>query len=318
MIDPGLQESSRRVLSAFLADHENCGKGFDIQRREGTGGSIVRVICGGCGEGFEYSAAAGLDLPAEGSASRSVSRRTLSRARRSLPDRSPAPDPESPPTTHEARTQKEGAKAASEPGARRIRLPAWLSMLLIAALVAGGVLLIVLGIAGNSGTSDSTPDTPGASLSSVPLTTPSVPAKRKGAGIKLDRRRYAERVSIGIPAGWNAGVEGPAVTVAALNGRAQIQVYFEDGARPDDQLMREARAFLLQRHAGASVAAIGPTDLGGREVRRVRVVYSAGTESATVLVAGGYSYLILEELRKPFSAELRRTTDAVVASFRPI
>jgi hypothetical protein len=75
----------------------------------------------------------------------------------------------------------------------------------------------------------------------------------------------------------------------------------------------------MQRHEGASVAAIGPTDLGGgREVRRVRVVYSAGTESATVLVAGGYSYLILEELSKPFSAELRRTTDAVVASFRPI
>lgn len=306
MGDSGVQESSRRELSAFLADHEDCGKGFDIQRRDGSDGSIVQVVCGGCGKGFEYPAAAGLDLPAEQPAFGNASKGILNRDRRSLPDRSPVLDHES---------------EASRARARPVRLRGWLSMVLIAALVGGGVLLIVLGIAENGGTSDSTPgapDTPGASLSSVPLTTSSVPIKKKPPRIKLDRRRYADRVSIGIPAGWNAGVEGLAVTIAALNGRAQIQVYFEDGARPDDQLTQEARAFLLQRHAGARVAAIGPTDLRGREVRRVRVVYSAGTESATVLVAGGFSYLILEQLSKPFSPEPKRTADAVVASFRPI
>jgi hypothetical protein len=304
--DSGVQESSRRGLSAFLADHEDCGKGFDIQRRDGSDGSIVQVVCGGCGKGFEYPAAAGLDLPAEQPSFGNAAKGILNRDRRSLPDRSPVLDHES---------------EASPARGRPVRLRGWISMVLIAALVGGGVLLIVLGITENSGTSDSTPgapDTPGASLSSVPLTTPSVPIKKKPPGIKLDRRRYADRVSIGIPAGWNAGVEGLAVTIAPLNGRAQVQVYFEDGARPDDQLTQEARAFLLQRHAGARVAAIGPTDLRGREVRRVRVVYSAGTESATVLVAGGFSYLILEQLSKPFSPELKRTTDAVVASFRPI
>lgn len=306
MGDSGVQESSRRGLSAFLADHEDCGKGFDIERRDGSDGPIVQVVCGGCGKGFEYPAAAGLDLPAEQPSFGNASKGILNRDRRSLPDRSPVLDHES---------------EASPARARPARLRGWISMVLIAALVGGGALLIVLGIAENGGTSDSTPgapDTPGASLSSVPLTTSSVPIKKKPPGIKLDRRRYADRVSIGIPAGWNAGVEGLAVTIAALNGRAQVQVYFEDGARPDDQLTQEARAFLLQRHAGARVAAIGPTDLRGREVRRVRVVYSAGTESATVLVAGGFSYLILEQLSKPFSPELKRTTDAVVASFRPI
>lgn len=306
MGDSGVQKSSRRELSAFLADHEDCGKGFDIQRRDSSNGSIVQVVCGGCGTGFEYPAAARLDLPAEQPAFGKASQGILNSDRRPLPDRSPALDPES---------------EASPPRSRPVRLPSWLSMVLIAALVGGGVLLIVLGIAENGGTSDSipgAPDTPGASLSPVPLTTSSVPIKKKPPRIKLDRRRYADRVSIGIPAGWNAGIEGLAVTIAALNGRAQVQVYFEHGARPDDQLTQEARAFLLQRHAGARVAAIGPTDLRGREVRRVRVVYAAGTESATVLVAGGYSYLILEELSKPFSPELKRTTDTVVASFRPI
>jgi hypothetical protein len=291
--DPGVMESSRTDLSAFLADHEDCGKGFDIQRREGSDGSLVRVICGGCGEAIEYPADAAAELPMD-PAFRSVSQQIRRR---------------------EPRSASKPAPPRKPPGAPR--LPSWLSAPLIVALIGGGVLLIVLGIAQNTGTTDSTPDVPGGSLSSVPLSTSSVPID---TSIKLDRRHFAERVSIGIPAGWNAGVGGShlAVTVAALNGRAQVQVYFEDGARPDDQLMREARQFLLQRHAGASVAAIGPTELGGRQVRRVRVVYPSGDESATVLVAGGYSYLVLEQLSKPFTGELRRTSDAVVASFRPI
>jgi hypothetical protein len=196
-------------------------------------------------------------------------------------------------------------------------VPGWAWAALIAVLIGGGLVLVVLGVASNSGTSDNTP-VPSPNVDSAPLTLPSPAAKPTKGRIKLDRRRLAERVSIGIPPGWNAGVEGPAVTVAALNGRAEVQVYFEHGAKPDDALMRESRAFLLQRHTAARVAAIGPTRLGGREVRRVRVIYPDGTESATVLVAGGYSYLVLERLGKPFSAVVRRTTDAVVASFRPV
>ena len=88
MGDSGVQESSRRELSAFLADHEDCGKGFDIQRRDGSDGSIVQVVCGGCGKGFEYPAAASLDLPAEQPAFGNASQGILNRDRRPLPDRS--------------------------------------------------------------------------------------------------------------------------------------------------------------------------------------------------------------------------------------
>jgi hypothetical protein len=311
--DSGVQESSRRSLSTFLAEHEDHGQGFDIQRREGSDGSIVRVICGGCGNAIEYPAASDMEFAAE-PAVRSVSQRLLNRQR-----------PSSPPDTRPARAQetddlrmRQDPAARDEPARRTGRLPGWLSAPLILALIGGGLLLVVIGVASNSGTSDSTPATPSVPLNTVPLTTSSVPIDSGAQKTKLDRRRFAERVSIGIPPGWNAGVEGPAVTVADLSGRAQVQAYFEHGARPDDQLMREARSFLLQRHTGARVARIGPTNLAGRAVRRVRVIYSSGTESATVLVAGGYSYLLLERLSKPFSAALRRTTDAVVASFRPI
>jgi hypothetical protein len=316
--DSGVQESSRRGLSAFLAEHEDHGAGFDIQRREGSDGSIVRVVCGGCQKAIEYPAASDMEFAAE-PAGLTVSQRLLDRGRRSSPKPSRGPDPQSERAQErDDLRMRPGDPAAPREPARPSRLPGWLLGWLIAALIGGGLILIVTGVASNSGTSDSTPDTAGVPLNTVPLTTPSVPVDAGAEKTRLDRRRFAERVSIGIPPGWNAGVEGPAVSVADLSGRAEVQVYFEHGARPDDQLMREARSFLLQRHAGARVATIGPTHMGGRLVRRVRVIFSAGTESATVLVAGGYSYLLLERLSKPFSAALRRTTDAVVASFRPI
>ncbi len=295
-------ESSKKGLSGFLADHEDCGGGFDIQRRDGTAGSIVRVICGGCGQAIEYPAGVDEEIPIEPAFGR------ISRSARR---------PQGVPAARRPRPRRDDPLVLTETQSRASRVPGWASAPLLLALVAVGALLVVLGVSRNGGSSDSTLNVPAQTTSSVPLTTASVPLNT-GPPVKLDRRRLAERVSIGIPAGWNAGVEGPAVAVAALNGRAEVQVYFEHGARPADQLMREARAFLLQRHTEGSVAEIGPTEIGGREVRRVRVVYPGGTETATVLVAGGYSYLILERLSKPFSVALRRTTDAVAASFRPI
>jgi len=57
MGDLGLERSERPGLSRFLAEHEACGQGFDIQRHQGAATSLVRVICNGCGEAIEYPAA---------------------------------------------------------------------------------------------------------------------------------------------------------------------------------------------------------------------------------------------------------------------
>ena len=65
MGDPGVEKLSRRGLSIFLAEHEDCGGGFEVQRREGSAGSLVRVICGGCGQSIEYPAAADEELIGE-------------------------------------------------------------------------------------------------------------------------------------------------------------------------------------------------------------------------------------------------------------
>jgi hypothetical protein len=295
--DPGAEKLNRRGLSSFLAEHEDCGGGFEVQRREDSSGSIVRVICGGCRQSIEYPAASDEELIVDQPASRST---------------------------------KRGEPRRRDSGARSIN---WRSLfpVLIAGLIGGALVLIVLAIA-SGGSSDkasaprhesanlSTPTAPPASAPTPTAPAPAVKRQSKASreATRLDQRRLAERVSIGVPRGWSAGVDGGAVTLLAGNGRAEVQVYYEQGAKSDTELANASRAFLLQRHPGAHVAAVGRTETGGRQARTVRVRFPGGTESATVLVAGGYSYLILTRLGKPSSRQARQTTDAVAMSFRPV
>ena len=191
---------------------------------------------------------------------------------------------------------------------------------MIVALIGGGLLLVILGIASGSGTPDSAPGptaTPTPSIAPTTAPTPPVATPTPAAPIRLERRHFAERVSIGVPARWRAGVSDGAVTVAARNGRSTVQVYFQHGIASDARLTAASRSFLLGRHRGARVSGIGRTKIADRRARRITVSYSGGTESAVVLIAKGYTYLILERLTRPVSAELRRQTDAVLTSFRP-
>jgi len=320
--DPGVEDSSSRGLSKFLADHEEHGQGFDIQRRNGSDGSLVRVVCGGCGEAMEYPAAIEVDLAAQPPASRSVSERLL-KSKRRAPARPPSGSrrfrPQTPPSTSDAPIKSTRIDEAEERRPRSLAIPGWLSAGLIALLIAGGMVLVVVGLASDSGPSGETLGLGGVQTSAAPTADlpATVPAKPAVPAVKLDRRRFAERVSIGVPFRWRAGVGGTAVTVLAPNGRAEIQVYFEQGSKPDGELAEQAKGFLLDRHAGAHVTSTGSKRLGGIHATSVSVAFPAGTESAIVLVARGYTYLVLERFAKPFSVPLRRAGDAVVASFRP-
>jgi hypothetical protein len=318
--DPGVQDSSGRGLSTFLADHEEHGRGFDIQRRNGSDGSLVRVVCGGCGEAIEYPAAMDVDLTAQQPSSRSVSERLLNPKRRApappgsrrFPPQA-SPPPSDPPVTAGRIDQ------VQERRPRSLAIPGWLSVALVALLIGGGMALVVSGLVSDSGPSDEISGVGGVQTSLAPTAVlpATVPAKPPAPPVKLDRRRFAERVSIGVPFRWRAGVGGEAVTVLARNGRAEIQVYFEQGSKPEGELAEQAKAFLLDRHAGARVISTEPTRVGGLHATTVSVAFPAGAESAVVLVARGYTYLVLERFAKPFSPALRRAGDAVVASFRP-
>ena len=303
MGDPGVEKLSRRGLSIFLAEHEDCGGGFEVQRREGSAGSLVRVICGGCGQSIEYPAESDEELIVDQPASRSASQRMARRKRAAK--RPPADDEEG--SRGGPGPTKQGEPPRRNSGAHSISWRSWLPGL-IAGLIGGALVLIVLAIASGGG-SDHAATSADESANSSTLTAP--------LGV-ADQRQLADRVSIGVPPGWSAGVDGGAVTLLAGNGRAEVQVYYEQGARSDTELANASKTFLLQRHPGAHVAAVGRAETGGRQARTVRVRYPGGTESATVLVSGGYSYLILSRLGQPSSREARQTMDAVAMSFRPV
>jgi hypothetical protein len=319
--DPGVQETSRSGLSTFLADHEEHGRGFDIQRRNGSDGSLVRVVCGGCGQAIEYPAAVDDELVVQPPASRSVSGRLLKSNRRDpAPPRSGSRRfrPQTPPSTNDAPTSASQIDEVEERRPRSLAIPGRLSAGLVALLIVGGLTLVVAGLASDSGPSDEKLGQAGLQTPAPTAVLPAtVPAKPALPPVKLDRRQFAERVSIGIPFRWRAGVSGAAVTVLSRNGRAQVQVYFEQGSKPEGELVDQAKRFLLGRHAGARVISTGSQRVGGRPASIVSVAFPSGEESAVILVADGYTYVLLERFDKPFSVPLRRDGDAVVASFRP-
>ena len=192
-------------------------------------------------------------------------------------------------------------------------------------------MLAVLGITSGSDShggstianGTASPDTSVETTATAPAASQTAPAaqrprKARTTEITLERRRLADRVSIGVPRGWSAGISAGAVTVLSGNGRAEVQVYYEQGVRSEAQLAEDSKRFLLQRHEGARVYDGGRIDVGGTKAKIIRTTYPAGTESATVLVADGYSYLILARLGRPISREERRTAGAVATSFRPV
>ena len=204
--------------------------------------------CGGCGESIEYPAASHDELISDRPSSKRSSRRGAEKeagGRENAGKRRRG-------VRGKCRTDERIRSGQDDTGVHSINWRSWLPGL-IAGLIGGALVLIVLAIASGGGDSDhgsapggksansSTPTSPPASAP-----TPTAPvAKRQSRpsqdATKLDQRRLAARVSIGVPRGWNAGVEGGAVTLSARNGKAEVQVYYEEGARSDLELARASK-----------------------------------------------------------------------------
>jgi hypothetical protein len=332
MGDLGLERSERRGLSSFLAEHEGCDEGFDIQRRQGQEASMVRVICNGCGEAIEYPAAPTSRARANGAAAevtrreRRIERRRFTSSATEVSEAAPpmALDPD------EALTADNGGTLAGPPPphqeARISSWPNWLSIALITALIGGGLVMIAVGLfnSDDNGSVAGAPAGQAASASSgeaaqwqtAPPTTTA--AQKAAPAVQLSNRQFADRVSVGVPRGWSAGVSGGAVTVAAGDGGAQVQVYYEAGARPAGELGQRTRDFMAQRHPGARIEGPRTTQRAGAPAQLIRALYDGGTESAWAFTSGGYTYLNLERVEQGTSRHDRRQADAVVASVRPL
>jgi hypothetical protein len=221
------------------------------------------------------------------------------------------------------------------------RFPRWLATGLIIALILGGLTMIAVGLLRDGNQQQMTTSAPGGTAAQKPSNTPSattpqpVPKRpqqqRQGkqatsapqsapagaAGAQLQSRRIADRFTIGIPPGWERGTKDGAITFTAPGATAEIDVFFESGSQPTQQLARAVDGFLANRHPGAQVGAPQPLRLGALRALRVQATYSGGEEVAVVVSAKGYSYLLLRRVDRGAAADLRGQADAALASFRP-
>ncbi len=212
---------------------------------------------------------------------------------------------------------------------RRGALPDWVPVALIAALILGGLTMIAIGLTKEDEQPPAAPPggqapaqgKPGSGQGQQPATGQNQQqtgaAAPQGAGAAaLNRRTFADRFAIGVPARWDDGLEDGGVALTAPGATAGIVVFFQQGGAPEPQLARGARAFLAERHPGAQVGAAKPVRIGPEKGLRMVATYPGGEEVAVVISAGGFSHLILRRVDRGASPEIEQQADAALASFR--
>jgi hypothetical protein len=220
-----------------------------------------------------------------------------------------------------------GTSAAQRPGAGGRGIREWLPIVLIGALIVGGLAMIASGLLGGDDQPAPAPAPEAQQTTPAPETQEPAPAEpaqpaqpaEPAQQAPLRRRSFAGGLfSIGTPAGWKSG-GGPAegFSFEAPGSTAAVTVFFEQGARPAGQLAELARDFLAQRHAGAQIGAPKPTRLADTRALRVTATYGGGTETAVALSSGGFAYLVLERVDASAPPGVAAEADAVLASFKP-
>jgi hypothetical protein len=330
-----------RGIARFLADHQHCDAGFDVRRENEPGSGRLKITCLGCGQEITYKAAeagelAGIGLPAvNGEAAAAVEE-----------PRPPQPPQPTPPRAEPGRERVPGPPRRDRAAAtvrgfppprpsRRAspRIPSWIPLILIGALIAGGVGMIILGLTRE----DEQPQAPAGTAAEAPAeqTPPSDEAAEEPApaepaappagdqpdaapaDVELTQRTFARRFEIGVPAGWEDGVADGAVSLSAPGDTAEIRVFFEKGERPTGELAGAASSFLQGEHSGAEISAPRQIRVAGRRAARVRATYGGGEEIAIVLSARGFAYLITERVDRGASPQVEAEADAALQSFRP-
>ena len=140
----------------------------------------------------------------------------------------------------------------------------------------------------------------------------------QGAGTAaLNRRTFQDRFSIGVPVGWESGKKEGAIALTARGATAGILVFFQRGETPLPELARGTRGFLAERHAGAQIGGPKPARIGSQRGLRIVATYRGGEEVAVVLSAKGYSHVILRRVDRGASPDLEQQAEAALASYRP-
>ena len=213
-------------IARFLAEHQGCDSGFDVRRDEQLGSGKLSITCEGCGARVEYRAAEAGELaaggpqtgpvPANGAPVAPVAPPTAAPP----PPGAPAPPAVPPPVARPAGTPT-FARRSQPAGSRSRRLvPSWVSVALIGALILGGLTMIAIGLTKD----DNEPAPTAAPSGQAPVENEPGPGQSQAAGgrsepaaccrlrpappagaAELNRRTFASRFTIGVPAGWQDG-----------------------------------------------------------------------------------------------------------------
>ena len=314
------------AVAGFLAEHQGCDAGFDVTRDQGPGSGRLKITCKGCGETVEYRAADAAET-AVGPPLDNGDAQPLHPAPDDLASPSPSPIPS-------------GRRPVPRvPSPRRsVGLPAWLPVLLIAAVILAGIGLIVAGVlrsgddSGSEGGTASSgqaeesrpaaPQEEPAPTTSDPTGGPAPTGSDPAGGpapqaVVLRRERFVGRFAIGVPQGWSRAVPGGNVVLTAREGVAQIRVFSDSPATDPDQLAGPTADYLESQHPGASVSKPRRVRFGGGRAIQLRASYQTGEEIATVVSAGGFSFLVTYRKGNQAPAQVVEKGDAAYASFRP-
>jgi hypothetical protein len=308
-------------VSRFLAAHEECGAGFQITRTGEPGRPRLRLLCQGCGQRAAYAAGdAGL-----------LGEEAESNGHTELPRNAPA----------EAAAGSPAAAASKSGSAMESWLPApaalpwWVPNVYILLVIAIGLGLIAFGVVreqdeggppsfGSPEAGESRPEAqaptpatvaPQPPAAAAPAQRPSADARRAKA--QLEPVTVLNRFTIGVPDGWSRGESGGAAVFRSGSGAAEIRIFLQPGAEPLNRLERNAVGFVKQEHPGARVGPPESLRLGPNKAREIRATFKGGTETAVVVSADGYSYLLLGGVDSKAPASLETLTQASLHSFRP-
>jgi hypothetical protein len=297
-VSEGTGSGPARGIARFLAEHQDHDAGFDVGRESGAATGRLKVTCLECGKSVEYRA---------GEAAEQAERALAAGLEGYVP-----------------RIGSDlGADApAGEP--RRTSIPPGAYLAAIGALVGVGLLA---GLLGNSGSNHSPSSVqPGASTvprSLQPSTTSAPTPARSSRPQTTEQPRlqvttFASRFRIGVARGWQVGQKDTAIALIAPGSRAEVDVYYASEQRSLNDLASQASRFLKSRHPAGRVTAPHPERIGLLQGLRIKAVYPNGSESALVLVNGGFTYVLLQRVDDGASRRQVRQAKAQAESFSPL
>ena len=309
-----------RGISRFLAEHQDCDGGVDVQRAPEVGGGRLKMTCLGCGQSMNYKTGVPVEL--------------------SLPGAAPGPRngaamPEGPaaaavePDPRPARPRRRESRRAPEPKTAW-KPPRWLPVGVIGVVVTAGIVMIGTGLLRSDDDGASEPQAIEDQAAEVePLDQPAQAATAREAppavpgpqasDVRLDRQVVEERFVIGLPAGWTqSGDPYDGFTFVPRDATAGVTVFFEPGTQELEDLAALATDYLEQRHPRARLSKPRPTHAASEPALKVRASYPGGTETALVLTSGGFSFLQLKRVERSSSERRRAEARAVADSFDPL